>query len=406
MSASPPFDIIDSYVKLISHTTAASAFARWSAISMVAASLERRCWLSAIEGRPLFPNLFVLLIAHPAIGKTEAVIPADDLMSEAACFHPCPTDITRASMVDYLAGDTCKEKFIIDGIENEYHSVFLFVSEFGVLFRSHDLEFVSLISDLYDNKKSYLNLRVRRGDKPLIIPNPQLTLLAATQPQFIAVQFPEAAWGQGLMSRFIMIHSREEKKVQLFDGPTWDSALHVKIVNRLRAIKCISGQFRPDDQAKEAIRAWYNQGMGPKPSNPRLQFYIGRRLVHLLKLCMVSSASRYDDKIIHLEDFQRAFNWLISAEEQMPFIFQDMINQSEARIVFELWDWAMKESVGSGYKPLHKSRLIVFLQQRLPHYTVEKTLGLAVQANIFKVDTKTPEFYRPQPRAIWQEHVS
>ena len=81
----PPFDIIDGYVKLLAHTSAATVFARWSAISMVAAALERRCWLSAIEGRPLYPNLFTLLIGLPATGKTESVVPADDLLTEAGC---------------------------------------------------------------------------------------------------------------------------------------------------------------------------------------------------------------------------------------------------------------------------------------------------------------------------------
>ena len=47
-------------------------FRLWSGISTIAATLERRVWVATGRG-VIYPNLFVVLVAPPAVGKSVAI---------------------------------------------------------------------------------------------------------------------------------------------------------------------------------------------------------------------------------------------------------------------------------------------------------------------------------------------
>ena len=44
----------------------------WTGVSVIAGALERKVWTNVTAQWTLYPNLYVLLISNPAIGKSSA----------------------------------------------------------------------------------------------------------------------------------------------------------------------------------------------------------------------------------------------------------------------------------------------------------------------------------------------
>lgn len=392
--------LIDDYLELTENGPSPRIFKLWSAISMVAACLERRVWHHTGGPSPFYPNVFVLLVANPGIGKSQAINPVAGLLRKSACFHIAPMDVTRAALLEYLADDKVRERVELNGELIEYHSAMMISSEFGVLVQGHEINFMSMFCALYDCDAYIDNSRIHRSGKDLYIPNPQITLLAGTQPKFLAVTFPEAAWSQGFMARMIMVHSKEKHHVDLYRTTPWNGELELSIVERLQRLKKMQGPFPATEAAENAIRDWHFGGEVPVPTNPRLLHYNGRRLAHLLKLCMVSAASDCRQSIT-LPDFRQALKWLLDAEETMPFVFRDMAGLTEARVIREMHDWAIAQYVANGYKPIQKAQMISFLKDKVPSYALFQTFQIAVECGAFEQVAGKANLFTPQPKVTW-----
>lgn len=393
--------LVDDYMTLIKDAPSPTIFKQWAGISMVSAALERRVWHSTGAPTPFYPNIYVLLVAHPSIGKGQSINPALHLMRKAGCFHIAPMDVTRASLIKHLASERVRERVEIDGELIEYHSLMMASAEFGMMFQGHDINFMSVFNALYDCEEYLDNERVHRDGNDFYIPRPQLTLIAGTQPKFLVATFPEAAWSQGFMSRMIMIHSRQKTYLDLYRVSPWNGELAISIMERLKLLKEWKGEIKAEPDAQDAIREWLFGGEKPVPTNPRLLHYNGRRLGHLLKLSMISAASELR-KTISLQNYQTAMRWMLDAEEGMPHIFRDMAGLTEARIILEMWDWAIAQYVSEGYRPIAKGRMISYLKDRIPHYQLFQTFNVAVESGAFRQEANTP-YYTPQPKHTWFE---
>ena len=90
--------------------------------------------------------------------------------------------------------------------------------------------------------------------------------------------------------------------------------------------------------AATGIKAWI--AAAASPSRPHEAPIVAfRRIGHLLKLCMVASMSRRCDRIITLEDYSEALNWLIEAESFMPDIFKSMQSGGDSSAMEEAWNY-------------------------------------------------------------------
>ncbi len=77
------------------------------------------------------------------------------------------------------------------------------------------------------------------------------------------------------------------------------------------------GAFKFGEGVIAKYGEWRGIGIAHPPiKDPRLDYYLQRRHVHLLKLCMIFSASRSGDFIITTKDFERARETLEKAEKK------------------------------------------------------------------------------------------
>lgn len=386
-------DWIDGFMGATDNLPSPRIFRLWAGISCIGAVLERRVW-ARTAGSVLYPTLYVLLVGKPGAGKSQIIGKVSQLWYGCKEIFVASHSLTRASLTDELA-DAKKTMLGPNNELIEYHSLQIAASEFGVLVPAHDLEFLNLLNDLYDNNPNYRERR-RTGNRKVEAINPQLNILAGTQPAYLASLLPEEAWGMGFMTRVIMVYSGEKSRVSLFQRNSIDEAAFERLGKTLKELLKVYGEVDWDAEVQVAIQNWLDAGCPPEPEHSRLANYNTRRIIHVIRLCIISAASAGHPLLITLSDFQRALNWLIAAEETMPEIFKEMVHRTDKQVIEELHMYAMgvwaKEQ-----KLIHESRLIHFLQTKVTSDKIDRLLSIAVRANIFDKDLNGP-FYRPRPK--------
>jgi len=326
------------------------------------------------------------------VGKSQAISRAGDFWLGVNTLHVAPDSVTRASLVDAL--DAAQTKAILpDGTFLQFHALTVPASEFGVLVPAHDLEFLNTLNHIYDCPRNYRENR-RSRTKQVEIAYPMLNILGGSQPAYLASLLPEQAWGMGFTSRLIMVYSGEVGEVNLFNVAPPNDKLQKDMSTDLTTMTSIYGAFSWEPAAQDMIVAWAAKGFPPVPIHSRLQNYNTRRVLHVMKLCMISAISRGNDLTITLQDAQRSQDWLLSAEERMPDIFREMAGTSDKAVIDDLHDFCWR-LYARNKKPIHESSIIRFLSGKVPSDKVMRVLDLAERSHILQKDGSGAQLWKP-----------
>lgn len=356
--------------------------------------MQRRIWTESANGI-IYPNLYVLLVAPPGIGKSETIKRIGELWRAVEDLHVAPSSVTRAALIDVLARSNVKivrpEGFQI------FHGLNVASTEFGVICPAHDLEFLNTLNDLFDCGDSYSEERRHRQEQ-VDIKYPILNILGGTQPGFLSELLPEQAWSMGFTSRLLMIYSAQEVEIDLFSvaDPTAKTSSKKTYDNYkkslaadLHSIAQMYGPVEWDKDAAEALITWYKRKLEPVPTHSRLQHYKVRRLLSIFKLSMISSVSRGSDLRIMTQDLTRAQDWLLEAEGRMPDIFRDMAGKSDKLVIDDLHAYMWRMWIRDK-KSIHESKVISFLSNKVPSEKILKIIELCERAGVIEKDRSTP----------------
>jgi len=308
--------------------------------------------------------------------------------------------MTAASLIDAL--NEAVRRLILRGDPPfvQFNSLTVISRELGVLIPAWENTLMNNLTDIYDGLT--VDQKRRGKDLRIKIESPQINLLGACTPGYLTATMPAGAWDQGFISRTIMIYSGDRKVTDPFAEEGTGGLHDRQRADLLHDIKTISmeyGQMAFTKPAAGAIKAWISHGCLPEPSHPKLQFYNARRIAHLLKLCMIASMSRSGDRIITIENYAEALNWLIEAESYMPDIFKSMVTGGDSSAMEETWNyvWTLFSKEG---RPIAEHRVVHFLRERVPAHAVMRVLEIMVKSRMFEVslDTKGFNGYKPTSR--------
>src|SRR6185437_6499756 len=117
---------IESFVEQTKALDSPALFQKWSAICTIAAVLEQKVWIKT--SRPMYPNLYVLILGHPGVGKTRTIREARSYVMDLPDFHLAPVSLTFASLVDALLS---AKRMVIRLPDDplEYNSMFIAADE-------------------------------------------------------------------------------------------------------------------------------------------------------------------------------------------------------------------------------------------------------------------------------------
>ena len=241
-------DWIQGFIDATAQTATPEIFRRWGAIACLAGVLERRVWVRT-KGSDLYPNLYIVLVSRPGVGKTEVTDRVRLLWEDIQGLYVASANLSRASLADELND----ARVVAPGLE--YNALLASINELGTLLPKYSSEFMSALTDLYDCK---VYTERKRGNRLTIkIDAPYFNMIAGTQPGYMQTLLPEVAWDQGFMSRCILVFSGEKILSGLFDVPTIDlDDLGKDLLN----IRRMQGAFSWTDNAKGFINEWHMEG--------------------------------------------------------------------------------------------------------------------------------------------------
>ena len=367
---------------------------KWVALSVLAATLEQKVWMVS-GNHTLYPNLYLFLIGHPGTGKTRTINEGRAYLSRLHEPHFSPNDATWASILDCLGKNSRLYLIPPDG-DLRYNSLYLCVDELGTLMSKFDTQVTKGLSAFYD-PTPYHHTR-RTGQIEIKLESPQINMIIGTTPQDLLNFLPESAWGQGFMSRSIMIFSDER-----IIGDDFAAQTHMytdDLDHDLAIINDTFGAFNLSTEWISLVNAWRQEGEHPVPDHPRLTHYNTRRRVNLYKLSMLSCIDRGQDMVINALDLKRAFDWLTEAEGLMPDVFKAGAVNSDSQAMEDIRHFVLAHDVGWGVSEQKISR---FARDLLPMATLERVIATMVRTgdlHYVGIDTSTKvKFYSGQPQA-------
>lgn len=310
-------DFLDQYLAYTADTEATATFHRWSAIVGVGAWLEKDIWIQHGASN-YYPNQYVMLLGESGSRKSAAIKGF--------------VRILKAAGYKTLAAEkTSKEKFFADlaaqhAPEEDEDSILwgevdksavtpilIAADEANDFFGLNNLEFLSTLGSLWDHEGAYeIKYKNSKSD---MIPNPNINILAGNTPTNFSLAFPPTIIGQGFFSRILLIHGEKTRPKITWPTPP-DPAHTAEIVARLGQMKQVMrGVLVPTPSAKSVISQIYNQPDNIK--DQRFASYFNRRLTHLMKLCLIVAACKFEKEITESTVIQ-ANTYLTYIQNLMP----------------------------------------------------------------------------------------
>jgi hypothetical protein len=312
------------YLHYVGDTEAPTFYHRWAAISAVGAYLGRQ-YSFPLGHAQLYTNMYIMLIGEPGSRKSTAIKIAKKI-------------ITAAGYNTISADKSSKEKFMLDlageGDDNEGKTVdeildtnlwgneeddgqpaemYIACDEFNDFIGLGNMEFISLLGNMWDYNGVFKN-RIKTG-KSVAINNPTVSILGGNTSTSFANAFPPDTLGQGFFSRLLLIHGESTGRLITFpEMPSVADTSH--IIRELQRIKLTArGEAKLTAGGRYLLDKIYKSTK--RMEDTRFVSYSNRRFTHLLKLCLIISASHYST-VITEEHIVEANTLLTHTEHLMP----------------------------------------------------------------------------------------
>ena len=312
-------NVIHDYLAYKKGTECPPNFYRWSMISAIATMIERKVWLT--HTKPIYPNMYILLVGHPATRKSAAQQGVVGLMRAAGYDRFAPNKCSKQQFITMLASTTDGDMGSWESVDAAYIATDEFLDFLGI----GNNEFTVCLAHLFDNHADYKEEYKRTKT---IATNPTVNILSCATPTNLQLGLPQEAGGTGFLSRAIMVYS-EPTNLRITWPPPPDEDIEADIAERLAAVRKLHGEMTLTRAAREFIDSIYQNFEFLNDS--RLAYYNGRRLLHLMKLCIVIAAS-YGSMVIHEQHVLEANTILVYTEEQMHKAFGEFGNSKFSKV--------------------------------------------------------------------------
>lgn len=314
----PGADFLSMYLEYTSGTECPVLFNRWSAIAGIGAFLGRG--YSLLHGHfPINPNIYCMLMGTPGTRKSTSIKLIKNLLIKAGYENVAADKTSKEKFLVDLAGEEndtiALDEINIFGEDNCYEDreILIAADEFNDFVGIGNMEFISLLGSLWDYSGTY-KYRLKNS-KSIAISNPTISILAGNTPTALNLAFPVEAIGQGFFSRLILVHSDPSGiKIAFPEPPAQEqSAILIDYLQRIKSTVVGIASINPT--AHKLLEKIYLQF--EKLPDVRFDSYCTRRFSHLLKLCLIISASRLSTLITE-QDVIYANTILTHTESLMP----------------------------------------------------------------------------------------
>lgn len=337
-------DWIESYLEYTANTEPPQLYHEWVAVSTLAAVLKRKCYLPWGPHLTFYPNLYIVLVGRSGKCKKGTAMGVGAAFLKHAGVKLAAEAITREALIRELneASDT---QIDVETGKMDFHaSLTVYSQELTVFLGYNNLQLMSDLTDWYDCRDRWTYRTKNVGTDEIV--GVWVNLIGATTPDLIQTALPRDAIGGGLASRIIFVYEENKQKPVPFPfGDERTVALGENLQTDLADIAMLRGEFRVTRDFLSAWGKWYmaQEYDPPFKHNPNFEGYVNRRPNHILKLCVILSASSRDDKVIDSDTLARAIDLLERTEKKMGRTFSGYGSGARAEVTSRVMDFVAKE---------------------------------------------------------------
>jgi len=274
--------------------------------------------------------MFIVLVGPSGTArKGTAMRPGRALLREVQVATSASA-VTLQALAKELANSTKATMVKLEdgpAVPVQHSSLTVFSEEFTVFLGYGQQELLANLCDWYDCQDNTDRDTVGRGREEIV--GVWLNVIGATTPLSLQESLPDVVGG-GFASRVIFVNEKSGGKrisplAIAYNDRSAKKNLHKELVNDLFVIKSLAGLFSITEQFFKEFSSRYENGTVPDTvANGKLASYYSRRASHLMKLCMIMCAARSNDKLMTVEDLDRAEYELKQVEEKMLETFSGL----------------------------------------------------------------------------------
>jgi hypothetical protein len=327
-------DLIDEFDAALASMVTDRRFRRWGGLVLTSCLLGRHVWTSIREDQPLYPHLFVMLVANSGFGKSTTIEAVRSALGDYTRQPPnatnrppvslAATSITLPRMVreiGHLFPDAGGAKGqMVTGMRSRCYAVL--ADEVGILLGDKagttDLQ---TLADIWDMKTilAKQNVYGEMKGKETKARDHYAVLAAGAQPAWIAEAMPLGRFQLGFPARchFVLGTARTVPTFSRSKGGNWSDALRQALGSTMAAVAAQSGEIGWSDAAWGMFAAWGTTALGQHAQwTGLLEGYGARRPEHAAKLALLVACARVHAQI-ELDDWNRALEILLDTEKHL-----------------------------------------------------------------------------------------
>ena len=309
-------DFFQKYFEYVGPTEAPASYHRWTAISILGTILGRQVWLPFGHGT-IYPNQYIMLMGSPGTRKGTAMNIGAKLLKAAGYSRFCPDRLSKERFLmeikPYDASDFGIDADLENLVVDAPSEIYAFAEEFTDLVGQGGMEFMTMLTKLWDNMERYEHPKIH--GRSIVVEKPTVNIFGGNTTQGFALAVPPEAIGNGFLSRMLFIYSDPTETKITFPAPI-NKEIRSELIDHLKNIRDnFTGELSFTVDAMPILDRIYKNSI--EVDDIRFKHYTTRRFVHLLKLCMVLAASELS-KDIDARTVVRANTVLAAAERRMP----------------------------------------------------------------------------------------
>ena len=311
-------DWITGYQQFTENSESPDLYKEWVAVSVVASCLQRKVFLT--WDSPTYPNMYIVLVGPSGKSrKGTAMSPGLEMLQELGTINLAAESITREALIRELKQSSGTE--ITEDSVKSHCSLTIYSPELTVFLGYNNQQLMVDLGDWYDCRSRWTYRTKGSGVDEII--GVWVNLIGATTPELLRESMPSIAIGGGLASRMIFVYQeKKSKNIALPFLKKEDLLLRHNLMLDLDRIRMMNGEFTYSQNFLDLWVPFYNHQEDNLPfKDQKFSAYFSRRAKHILKLCMILSASGGDDMMITARIFERAKDLLERTEVFMPQTF-------------------------------------------------------------------------------------
>lgn len=287
------------YFEYVGQTEAPLSFHRWSAISVVGALLGRN-FKFPFGHIDLYPTQFIMLIGGAGSRKSSAISIAEKLAQAAGYTNFADDRLSKEMFLKSMAKqevpiieDDDDLEDLLDLTLDEPSEKYIVADEFLDFMGMNNLEFMTMLTKLWDSKDSYRHPKLHGDD--VVVTKPTVNMLTGSTLTNLTLAFPPEVVGHGFLTRIILVQA-DPTGVKITWPKKPDSDAKYKLVEHVKKMReVVRGQATVSEEALELLDRMYKDFV--PIDDPRFANYSNRRFTHLLKLCLCLAAMRLSTEV-------------------------------------------------------------------------------------------------------------